>query len=115
MNNLDRWVDPRVGQVKAPSLHAYLGSRGWKRRPSPRPQLLVFEEPPARGARPVVQTVPACEEGSDYVDGVVRTITNLAVLESRQPVEVLEDILQHQRGELGRAAAPEDLPRQGVG
>jgi hypothetical protein len=114
MNNLDRWVDPRVGQVKVASLHAYLGSRGWKRRPSPRPQLAVFEEPPQRSGKPVVQAVPASEEGSDYVDGVVRAITTLAVLEKRHPVDVLDDILQHQQGDIGGAAAPENLPRRGV-
>jgi hypothetical protein len=114
MNNLDRWVDPRVGQVKAASLHAYLQSRGWRPRPSPRPQLLVFEEPPRRGGKPVVQTVPASEEGSDYVDGVVHAITNLAVLERRHPVDVLDDILQQQHDEAGGDGTREKLPRRGV-
>jgi hypothetical protein len=94
MNNLDRWVDPRVGQVKAASLHAYLRSRGWRPRPSPRPKLLVFDEPPGRNGQLIVQTVPASEGGTDYVHGVVRAITNLAVLERRHPTEVLDDVLQ---------------------
>jgi hypothetical protein len=103
-----------VAQVKAASLHAYLRSRGWRPRSSPRPQLLAFEEPPRRGGKPVVQTVPASEEGSDYVDGVVRAITTLAVLEDRHPVDVLDDILQRQQGEIGRDATTEKLPRRGA-
>ena len=112
MNNLDRWVDPRVRQVKAASLHAYLRGRGWRPRPSPRPQLLVFEEPPGHPGKPILETVPASEEGSDYVDGVVRVITNLAVLERRHPVDVLEDILRGQESGAGEGGATEEKPRR---
>jgi hypothetical protein len=112
MNNLDKWVDPRVRQVKAASLHAYLRGRGWKPRPSPRPQLLVFEEPPGRKGKPVVQTVPTSEEGSDYVDSVVRAITNLAVLEDRHPVEVLDDILRGQQSGTGQDSTVPSKSRQ---
>lgn len=114
MNNLDKWVDPRVGQVKAASLHAYLRGHGWRPRPSPRPQLLVFEEPPGSEGEPVVQTVPASEGGSDYVDGVVRAITNLAVLEDRHPVEILDDILRGQLSADEGGAAADKSRHRGV-
>jgi hypothetical protein len=40
--------------------------------------------------------VPANESGSDYRDGIVRVITNLAALEDRYAVDVLNDILRGQ-------------------
>src|SRR5947209_331217 len=113
MNNLDRWVDPRVSQVKAASLQAYLRSRGWRPKPSPRPQLAVFEEPSPRNGKQVVQTLPASEESSDYVDGVVRAITNLAVLEGRHPVEVLDDVLRQQHDRVDTGNTAENRPRRG--
>ena len=115
MNNLDQWVDPRVRRVKAAGLHAYLLARGWRPRPSPRPQLRAFEEPQGANGKPVLQTVPADEEGSDYADSVARIITNLAVLEGRHPVEVLDDILQGQQGESGGAMPAEKDRKRGAG
>jgi hypothetical protein len=99
MNNMDRWIDPRVKRVKAASLQAYLRRRGWREVPSPRPQLVMFEEPAPRGETPLVQPVPADEGGSDTIEGIVRAITNLAALEDRYAVEVLNDILQEPVGE----------------
>ncbi len=95
MNNLERWIDPRVNLVKPESLHAYLRARGWREKPSSRPQLLLFEEPAERGQAPVVQAVPAKEGGSDYTDSVIRAITNLAAIEDRFAGDVLRDVLEH--------------------
>jgi hypothetical protein len=94
MNNMDKWVDPRVRLVKAVNLHAYLLARGWKRKEFPRPQVLLFEEPDGAEGKPILQTVPAHEGVSDYTDAVVRVITNLATCEDRYAVDVLNDILQ---------------------
>lgn len=106
MSNMDRWVDPRVKLVKAADLHAYLRARGWKVRPSPRPQVLLFEEPPGHEGKPVLQTVPAHDGGSDYTDAVVRAITNLAAVEDRYAVEVLNDILRQATAEAVPANGP---------
>jgi hypothetical protein len=94
MNNLDQWIDPRVKQVKAASLHAYLLQHDWVPKPSPRPLVLLFEEPPGEGGQRIVQAVPAEDGGRDYADSIVRAITTLAALEGRSPVEILNDILQ---------------------
>jgi hypothetical protein len=94
MNNMDRWVDPRVSQVKAADLHAYLLARAWKRQPGSRSHVLLFEEPSRPDGKPILQTVPADESVSDYTDAVVRVITNLAAIEDRYAVDVLNDILQ---------------------
>jgi hypothetical protein len=99
MNNMDKWVDPRVNLVKAASLHAYLRARGWTPRPSPRPQVLLFEEPPGHAGKPVLQTVPAHERVSAYAEAVVRVITNLAAVEDRYAVDVLNDILRQASAE----------------
>jgi hypothetical protein len=42
---------------------------------------------------PLVQMVPAAEQGSDYVQRVIEVVTNLAVIEDRYAVEVLNDII----------------------
>jgi hypothetical protein len=117
MNNMDQWVDPRVNLVKAASLHGYLRARGWTPRPSPRPQVLLFEEPPGHAGRPIVQTVPGHEGVSAYTDAVVRVITNLAAVEGRNAVDVLNDILRQTPAETAgmdgsdTAAKSEPAPR----
>lgn len=107
MSNLNSWVDPRVKLVKAASLHAYLLGRGWQLRPFPRPQVLLFEEPPGHEGKPVLQTVPSHEGLSAYTDAVVRVITNLAAVEGRSAVDVLDDIL--------RQAPAQIVPADGSG
>jgi hypothetical protein len=114
MNNMDRWVDPRVAQVRTADVQRYLVARGWKPKPSPRPQLLMFEEPAGRERKPIIQTVPASERGSDYRDGIVRVITNLAVIEDRYAVDVLNDILRGQGGAEPNGAIRGRLKRKKV-
>lgn len=96
MNNMDRWVDPRVQLVQVADLCAYLRSRGWTLKPFPRPQVLMFEEPLGHEGEPIVQAVPASEKFRGYRDEVVGVITNLAAIEDRYAVDVLNDIL-HQK------------------
>jgi hypothetical protein len=110
MNNMDLWVDPRVKLVKAGDLHAYLLARGWKLKPSPRPHVLLFEEPPRQGREPVLQTVPAHERVSGYTDAIVRVVTNLAAVEGRYAVDVLNDILRQAPAEAVSANGPDDTP-----
>src|ERR1700726_4693122 len=94
MNNMDKWVDPRIQLVKPANVQAYLLARAWKPKSSPRPQLLIFQEPPRHEGKPILQTVPACEGGSAYLDAIVRVITNLAALENRYAGDILTEILQ---------------------
>jgi hypothetical protein len=109
-----RWVDPRVDEVRVEGLRAYLLARGWKPKPHPRPQVLVFEEPGGGGGEPVVQVVPASERLRDYRQGVIDVITSLSAYEDRHPVEVLNDILGGQQGGAGDGeAAREKTLRRG--
>jgi hypothetical protein len=94
MHNMDLWVDPRVSQVRVIGVQRYLTARGWKPIPSLCPQLQVFEEPPGHGRERVVQSVPAREGGSGYKDDIVRVITNLAAIEDRYAIDVLNEILR---------------------
>jgi hypothetical protein len=95
MSEMGRWVDPRVAKVRLADLRAYLLARGWKLKPFPRPEVILFEEPVARGKEPVVQLLPASEQVRDFRRGVIDAITSLSALENRHPVEVLDEILRH--------------------
>ena len=88
------WIDRRVEKVRVPQVLAYLRGRGWEPKPFPRPQVLLFTGPPDDDGRPIVQMVPADEQGGDYLQCIIDLITNLAVIEDRPAVEVLDDILR---------------------
>ena len=103
MSDRERWVDPRVSQVRLKDLKNYLSTHGWKLKPFSRPQVLRFEEPTTGGEEPVVQLVPSSEKHPDFRRGVIDTITSLSECEDRHPVEVLNDIL---RQDDQRAATP---------
>jgi hypothetical protein len=94
MSEMWRWVDPRVEKVRLADLRAYLLAQGWKLKPFPRPQVLLFEEPVARGKEPVVQLLPASEQARDFHRSVIDTITSLSAVENRHPVEILDEILR---------------------
>lgn len=88
------WVDPRVQTVRVPAIRNYMARKGWNLLPSTRPQILVFEGPLDDDGQPIRQMVPALEQGNDYAPCVADLITNLARLEDRYAVEVLNDILR---------------------
>ncbi|MCI0455506.1 MAG: hypothetical protein L0Z62_00835 [Gemmataceae bacterium] len=93
-NQLAPWVDPRVKFVKVAALKAYLLRQKWEEVASPRSQMLLFKGPVGDDGEPIIQAVPSAERGSDYTQRVIDLITNLAVIEDRYAVEVLNDILQ---------------------
>jgi hypothetical protein len=95
MNEMWRWVDPRVEQVRLADLRAYLRAHGWKQKPYPRPQVAVFEEPVEEGGEPVVQLLPVSEQARDFRRSVIEAITSLSAVENRHPVEILNEILKH--------------------
>lgn len=94
MSGVERWIDPRVGQVKPADAVRYLLARGWKRQPFPRPGVLLFEGPRDDLGEPIIQMLPASEESADYRDSLIRIITALAIIEDRLAPAVLDDILR---------------------
>ena len=113
MNEMWRWVDPRVEQVRLADLRAYLLSLGWKSKPYPRPEVVVFEEPAAAGEEPVVQLLPASEQARDFRRSVIEAITSLSAIEDRHPVEILNEILGPARDD--GPAGPDGPGRSGAG
>ncbi|HEY1375298.1 MAG TPA: hypothetical protein VGF55_00805 [Gemmataceae bacterium] len=93
------WVDPRVGSVRVADVVNYLTGRGWKTRPYPRPELLVFEGPPGEGGEPIVQVLPSSESLLDYRMRVEELIAALSVLEDRPAADVLADMLAGANGQ----------------
>ena len=83
MMGMERWVDPRVQQVKVADVQRYLSKRGWKNKPFPRPELLVFEGPRDDYGKPIVQVLPSAEDYADYRQRLIELITALAVIEGR--------------------------------
>ncbi len=94
MNDLSRWVGPRIRSVRVADVRSYLSRHGWKPKPYPRPELLFFEGPLADNGEPIVQVLPAEERFADYQQRLVELITALAVIEDRPAADVLSDILR---------------------
>lgn len=94
MDDLSHWVDARIRSVRAADVRSYLSRRGWKSKPYPRPELLVFEGPPADNGEPIVQVLPAEERFADYQQRLLELVTALAVIEDRPAADVLGDILR---------------------
>jgi len=91
--NASAWVDPRINSVRVADVVGYLTSRGWKPRPYPRPELLVFEGPLNDDGEPIVQVLPSEESLLDYRMRVEELIAALGVLENRPADDVLTDML----------------------
>jgi hypothetical protein len=103
-----RWVDPRVRSVRVADLRAYLLGRGWKVRPSPNPDTLLFEEPPVEGGEPFLQAVPSSEGFSDYPRHIAELLTTLSEIEDRHPVELLDEILRQSERKPSEARPGQD-------
>jgi hypothetical protein len=93
VNNLDPWIDPRLSAVRPTDVRSYLVRQGWAANPYPRPELLVFEGPPADDGQPIVQILPASEEADDYRQRLVELISALAIIERRSVSMILDDLL----------------------
>jgi hypothetical protein len=94
LNGLRRWVDPRVQIVRVADVQSYLRRRGWAQRAAPRPQQLAFEEPAGSPDGQAIVYLPASEHFADYPQRILEVITELAEIEDRYAVDVLNDILK---------------------
>jgi hypothetical protein len=94
LNELRRWVDPRVTRVRVADVRAYLERRGWEERPGPRPQQITFEEPAGNPNGPTIVSLPSSEQFADYPQRILEFVTELAEIEDRYAVDVLDDILK---------------------
>ena len=91
--NRSAWIDPRIALVKVAGAKAYLLDHGWRPRPYPRPEVLVFEGPLADDGTPIVQILPALEEVADYRMRIEDLISALGIIENRWAVTILEEML----------------------
>ncbi len=93
-NGLRRWVDPRVTGVRVADVQEYLRRRGWAQQTAPRPQQLAFAEPTGAPDERCVVYLPSSEQFADYPQRILEVITELAEIEDRYAVDVLDDILR---------------------
>ena len=84
------WVDPRVAQVRVADFEKYLVKRGWSRLEKSPPYFLSFEIP---GDRRSLIRIPADESDRNYLRLVIEVITDMARVEDKYAVEILNDIL----------------------
>jgi hypothetical protein len=97
------WVDPRVEEVRVADVESYMLRRGWKRRPYPGPELVVFGGVLDDDGKEIIQILPSSERMRDYRLRVVQLIDALSVFEDRAPVAILNDLLS----EHSKALPPE--------
>jgi len=89
----DPWIDRRVLSVRVPAMREYMARHSWRLVPYSRSEVLMYEGSLSDSGRPIRQMVPLLEEADDYPQCVIDLITNLARLEDRTAVEVLEEML----------------------
>ena len=87
------WIDPRVSEVRSNAAQAYLLQRGWKPLDGQQPHLLPFTRSKARKNSPILQ-VPLREHARDYTQRMIEFVTDLALAEGRQAVDVLNELLR---------------------
>ena len=87
------WIDPRIDGVTVAGARAYLLDHGWRPRPFPRPEVLVFEGLLADDGTPLVLILPGSDKFVDYRMRIEELIGALGAIENRPAVEVLTEIL----------------------
>jgi hypothetical protein len=104
------WIDPRVVQVRSAAAQAYLHGHGWQLLPTEQANLLLFGKAPAGDDSPKVH-VPMLEQARDYPQRIIELITELALVEERYAVDVLNDILQQEAAETESHNGPDRAAR----
>ena len=90
----NRWIDPRITQVRPEAAQAYLVSRGWKLLgPAVNPLMLMFEAPDGGDDAPTVLLPLRIDDGS-LLQRMIDLVADLSRLEDRWAVDVLGDILR---------------------
>jgi hypothetical protein len=87
------WIDRRVVNVRAAAARDYLLRHNWEPLDTPDTAIKLYAGPVANSGRRITQPVPLFEDTDDYVQRIIELITNLAILEDRTAVEVLEEML----------------------
>jgi hypothetical protein len=87
------WIDRRVSRVRSAAAVEYMRRHGCEPVPGPNDNFQMFAGPPADGGRRVTQPVPLFEDDGEYVQRIIELITNVAILEDRTAVEVLDEML----------------------
>lgn len=91
----NRWIDPRITQVRPAAAQAYLLSRGWKLiGPAMNPLMLMFEAPQGGDDAPTVLLPLRTDEGA-LLQRMIDLVADLSRFEDRWAVDVLSDILRH--------------------
>jgi hypothetical protein len=92
----NRWIDPRIVQVRPEAAQAYLLAHDWKPLgPAANPDLLMFAGPGAGSEAPTV-LVPAQVDDGPLLQRMIDLVGDLAAVEDRWAVDVLNDILRQQ-------------------
>ncbi len=98
MKFLNRWIDPRISQVRPEAAQSYLLSHGWKLvGPALNPLMLLFEGPENGEDTPSVLLPLQLDEGP-MLQRMIDLVADLSRFEDRWAVEVLSDILRQPAG-----------------
>ena len=112
---MNPWIDRRVQLVRSAAAAEYLRHHDWDPVPCPNENVQMFAGPIADSGRRITQPVPLLEDAGDYVKRIVELITNLAIIEDRLAIEVLDEMLGVSTPSLngtanGKPAAKEHAP-----
>ncbi len=112
MKFLNRWIDPRITQIRPEAAQAYLLSHGWKLiGPAAHPVMLLFEGPEAGEDTPTVLLPLQMDEGP-LLQRMIDLVADLSRFEDRWAVDVLNDILRSPSGPVPAAGPSVPLPAE---
>lgn len=90
----NRWIDPRITQLRPEAAQAYLVNHGWKLLgPAINPSMLLFEAPGERRETTTVLLPMKTDDGS-LLQRMIDLVAELSRFEDRWAVDVLSDILR---------------------
>ncbi len=94
----NRWIDPRITQVRPEAAQAYLLSHGWKLLgPAVNSVMLLFEAPGEDEDAPTILLPLQTDEGA-LLQRMIDLVADLSRFEDRWAVDVLNDILRQPCG-----------------
>jgi len=87
------WIDRRVLRVRPIDAIAYMRFHGWEQVPTANEHFQMFAGPVASGGERITQPVPIIQDTGEYVQRIIELITNIAIIEDRPAIEVLDEML----------------------